>query len=224
MISIVIPTLNAADGLPATLEALVQASVEGLVGEVIISDGGSSDATEAIAEAAGCKWVSGIPGRGQQLAAGAKAASKPWLLFLHADTILDDTWISDARQHMALMPGKAASFKFTMASPRTRARIIEKLVDLRCRIFALPYGDQGLLIEKHLYDSLGGYKQMALMEDVEFVRRIGRRRLRHLRARATSSAIRYERDGYFRRSLKNIFCVSLYFARVPIATIKRIYV
>jgi glycosyltransferase involved in cell wall biosynthesis len=92
MISVVIPTLNSEAGLPATLARLVPATVDGLVREVIIVDGGSSDGTRAIAELTGARLITAARGRGTQLAAGAAKARFPWLLFLHADTGLEEGW------------------------------------------------------------------------------------------------------------------------------------
>jgi rSAM/selenodomain-associated transferase 2 len=223
MISVVIPTLNAAETLETTLAVLAPARRDGLVIEVIVSDGGSRDETQSIVEASGCVWITIAPGRGEQLARGADAAKGTWLLFLHADTILDDGWIAEVRAHVETRPGKAAVFRFAMASARFQARLIERIVRLRCRALALPYGDQGLLISKEFYDRIGGFSSLPLMEDVEIVRRIGRPRLHFMATRAMSSASRYDKSGYFFRHMRNLFCLGLYFAGVPIETVKRIY-
>ena len=107
MISVVIPTLNAEAGLAATLSALVRGSVQGLVREVIIADGGSRDATADIAEVAGARFLRGDKGRGSQLAAGAEQARSKWLLFLHGDTVLQPGWEAEARAFMARVDGGA---------------------------------------------------------------------------------------------------------------------
>jgi hypothetical protein len=88
---------------------------------------------------------------------------------------------------------------------------------------ALPYGDQGLLISRRLYDAVGGYRPMPLMEDVDLVRRLGRARLHPLGASMLASARRYRRDGYWRRPLRNLCCLALYFAGVPPRVIARMY-
>ena len=221
-ISVVIPTLNAADVLPATLDALANAR---LVREIIVADGGSADDTRAIAAASGARIVAAPRGRGSQLAAGANAASGPWLLFLHADCRPARDW-EDAVARFFATPGAnghAGYFTFALDASGRAARRLERIVAWRCRALALPFGDQGLLIGRTLYDAVGGYAALPLMEDVDLVRRLGRRRLRPLGAKLYSSARRYRSGGYLRRPLRNLVCLSLYFAGVPARHIARLY-
>ena len=221
-VSVVIPTLDAASELPATLAALADAR---LVGEIIVADGGSSDDTVAVAQAAGARIVSAPRGRGTQLAAGAAAASGDWLLFLHADCRLAPGWEAAVAAFVAApgAPGRAGYFAFALDDASPAARRLEHIVAWRCRVFALPYGDQGLLIARALYDKVGGFAALPLMEDVEFVRRLGRRRLAPLGAPVYASARRYREDGYIRRPLRNLLCLSLYFMGVPPRHIARLY-
>ena len=228
MISVVIPTLNAEHDLSATLTALVPAAVDGLVRDVIVADGGSIDGTRRIADGAGAELVACAPGRGAQLKAGAQRARSPWLMFLHADTVLDDGWMREARRFMyAVDSGErdpaAAAFRFRLDDRGVAPRALEVLVHGRCSVFRLPYGDQGLLISRRLYDQVGGFKDMAIMEDIDFARRLGRKRLVMLEARATTSAARYQQDGYFVRSVRNQMCLALYGAGLPVSTIARVY-
>ena len=109
-ISIIIPTLNAASELPGCLDGLMPGLEAGLIRELIVSDGGSRDATAAIAEAAGAELVVSDPGRARQLIAGAEAARGEWLLFLHADTVLSRDWVERVVDHINARPGKAAVF------------------------------------------------------------------------------------------------------------------
>jgi hypothetical protein len=94
---------------------------------------------------------------------------------------------------------------------------------LRCRLLHLPYGDQGLLLPKALYEEIGGFSPLPLMEDVDLVRRLGRGRTVMLRSRAVTSAERFRRDGYLRRSARNLLCIALYALRVPTPVIGRLY-
>lgn len=228
IITVVIPTLNAETGLSATLTALVPAVVEGLVREVIVVDGGSSDRTLSIAEQAGVEVVASPAGRGGQLRAGAARARFPWLLFLHADTVLEPGWEREAvafmeRVNAGAREPAAAAFDFALDDMGFAPRCVEFFVRLRCILLRLPYGDQGLLISGQLYSEIGGYRVMPLMEDVDIVQRLKRRQIILLRPRAVTSALRYRRDGYVKRVMKNQFCLLLYMLRVPIGRIAQVY-
>lgn len=217
-LSVVIPALNAAATLPATLAAL-----GGVPGEVVVVDGGSTDATAAIAASLGARVLRAPPGRGGQIAAGVAAARGAWLLLLHADTSLAPGWAAAAHAFMAEAPGRAGYFRFSLDSADPRARRLERAVAWRCRHFSLPYGDQGLLIARTLLDSVGGIRALPLMEDVDLVRRLGRHRLAALDAAAVTSGVRWARDGWWRRSACNLLCLSLYFAGLPPRLIARLY-
>lgn len=218
MISVVIPTLNASNELPRTLAALVPAAVGGLVKEVIVSDGGSSDETTTITEAAGARLVAGAKGRGGQLALGAAAARGRWLLFLHADTRLEPKWSEETR---ALLDDESRICVFTLSfdTKGWAPALVAAGAMLRTRIFGAPYGDQGLLISRKLYDAIGGFADMPLFEDVDLIRRIirrsGRKSLHVMKARAVTSAARYERDGYLHRVLRNARCLVQFYTGVP---------
>jgi len=228
MITVVIPTLNGAQGLNQTFAALVPASVDGLISAVIVVDGGSNDKTLELADAAGARIIHTAKGRGVQLAQGGEAVKTKWILFLHADTVLTSGWEVEVRDFMAraALPGalrQAAVFKFSVDEPGTMARVMEAIVALRCWVFALPYGDQGLLISTDFYRRIGGYNPLPLMEDVDIIRRIGTRHLAFLRTRARTSFARYRKDGILRRIFRNLTCLTLYFLGVSPARIARRY-
>lgn len=228
MISVVIPTLNAERTLPEALAALVPAAVDGVVREVVVVDGGSSDHTRKVADISGAEFLLSKPGRGQQLAHGARAAKGGWLLFLHADTVLEEDWHREAASFIQAVESgdiepSAAAFRFRLDDKGLRPRLLEAVVRARCSLLRLPYGDQGLLISRKLYMEVGGFRDLPIMEDVDLVRRIGRRRTTLLTADAVTSADRYRRDGYLRRALRNLTCLALYRAGLPINTIQRLY-
>ena len=220
MLSIIIPTFDAGATLDHCLAALgPTAAAE----EIVIVDGGSADDSRTIAQAAGARLILSARGRGVQLANGADAARGDWLLFLHADTILDPGWRAAVAAHVAARPESAACFRFRLDDDAWQARLIAAAVALRVRLFGLPYGDQGLLVPGALYRSTGGYRPLALMEDVDLVRRIGRRRLRMLDVDAVTSAVRWRSDGWFRRSGRNLACLALYSFGVAPERIARLY-
>jgi rSAM/selenodomain-associated transferase 2 len=217
-LAVVIPTLNAARDLPRTI-----ASLGGMAPEIIVVDGGSTDGTVAVAAACGTRIIDAAPGRGSQLATGCAAATQDWLLLLHADTRLAAGWDRQAATHMRAGPGRAGYFRFALDSADAAARRLERLVAWRCRALALPYGDQGLLLHRTLLRDAGGVRALPLMEDVDLVRRIGRRRLIGLDAAAVTSAEKWRREGWRRRSARNLLCLALYFAGVPPSFIARLY-
>lgn len=219
-ISVVIPTLNAAAHLAATLD-----SIRATEKEVIIADGGSTDDTCDIGSAAHARIVRSEKGRGQQLSAGAAAATGDWLLFLHADTVLPHDWFVEAGGFIAdpQNTARAAVFTFALDDAAPQARRVERLVAWRTRRLGLPYGDQGLLISRDHHDRIGGYRPMPLMEDVDIVRRIGRTNIAMLNTRAVTSAERYRRGGWWGRPALNICCLALYFLRVPPRILVRLY-
>ncbi len=230
MISVVIPTLNAEKSLVRVLAALVRPTVRGLVKDVVIADGGSTDHTKSISETSGARFVEAPRGRGTQLAAGAQAARGEWLLFLHADTVLQTGWEQEVESLLERLEKRgskglefAAVFKFALDDFSAWARMLERVVAWRCWLFGLPYGDQGLLMSRRHYDQLGGFRPLQIMEDVDMVRRIGRRRLVFLRTPAVTSPQRYLNDGYLARSSRNAMCLMLYYLGVNPDRIARIY-
>jgi rSAM/selenodomain-associated transferase 2 len=218
-LDVIVPTLNAAATLPATLAAVPRGA------SVIVSDGGSTDMTREIARSVSCRIVEGPRGRGRQLAAGAGASTRPWRLFLHADTLISPQgWAAIAR-HMAAPGGEktAASLRLEIDDPAWQARGIERAVAWRVRRFGLAYGDQGLLIHRDLYAAIGGYPDLPLMEDVEIMRQLGRARHRVLDGAARTSASRWHRRGWVGQTMLNLTCLSLYGLGVPVERIARLY-
>jgi rSAM/selenodomain-associated transferase 2 len=217
MLSIVIPALNASHSLRAALASITAAD------EVVVVDGGSVDGTADLAASLGARVIHTQRGRGSQLAAGIAAAQGEWLCLLHADTRLAAGWQTAIGAHMAAAPGRAGYCRFMLDTDDHRARLLERLVAWRCRVFALPYGDQGLLIHRDLLREIGGVRPLPLMEDVDLIRRLGRRRLAPLNVAAITSAEKWHRHGWYRRSLRNLLCLTLYFIGVPPRLIARLY-
>ena len=212
MISVIIPTLNAAPHLPRTLQALVAGMTGGVVKEVIVVDGGSEDETLAIADAAGCTIFKAERGRAKQLRAGADVAKGKWLLLLDADTVLATGWVDETERFINAPQSrkKAAVYKLAFDDASVEARRVVFWARLRARVMKLPYGDQGLLISRLFYDAIGGYPDIPLMEDVEIMRRIGPKHLVLLEAQAVTSADKYRRDGHDKRTWRNLSLMARY--------------
>lgn len=222
-LTILIPALNAERSLPGCTAALFEGLDAGLVRELIVSDGGSTDDTEAIALRLGAEVVTGPPSRGGQLRRGAAQAGGAWLLVLHADTQLDPGWSEAVLAHMRARPDRAACFRLAFDQPGTAARITAGWANLRTRLFGLPYGDQGLLIPMSLYRDIGGYDDIPLMEDVALARKLGRRRLTCLPLCARTSARRYREDGWLRRGGANLLLLLRYLGGARPADLARRY-
>ena len=208
-ISVVIPTLNVAGLLPGAAEALMAGVTEGVIGELIVSDGGSGDGTLDVARALGAEIVEGPAGRGGQIARGVAVARGRWVLVLHADTHLSAHWVEAALRHMAEHEGEAGYFRLVFRAAGVAPKLVALGANLRSRVFGLPYGDQGLLVSRSVLDSVGGVPDVALMEDVVLARAL-KGRLRMLEAEAQTSAARYLAEGWVRRVMRNLWTLARY--------------
>lgn len=216
-ISVVIPTLNAAPQLAACLAALVEGLEAGLIRELIVSDGGSSDDTTTLADAWGAQVVSGPASRGGQLQRGVAAAQGRWLLVLHADTVLQEGWSALAGEHLQ-SSDKAGWFRLRFDRG---GRVVAAWANLRSRL-GLPYGDQGLLVSRSLYDAVGGYADQPLMEDVALAHAL-RGKLVQLDAVAVTSAAKYRQQGWIRRGVRNLWTLARYACGVSSARLAESY-
>ena len=213
-LSVVIPTINEEERLALCLEALAPAAIDGFIKEVIIVDGGSSDETLKIADAFGARIFETKPGRGGQLKIGADNARGEWLLFLHGDTLLKDDWINEARDFVESSSAGAAVFSLRFDKQGFFPKLVAAGAMLRTKLASSPYGDQGLLISKSTYEKIGGFNDIPLFEDVDFVRRLvkkqGGKALTVFQSQAVTAATRYERDGYLMRVFKNAILLLRY--------------
>ncbi|CUH63744.1 putative glucosyl-3-phosphoglycerate synthase [Thalassovita gelatinovora] len=208
-LSVIIPTLNAEQQLPACLSALIEGLEAGLVRELVISDGGSTDATLRIADDAGAVVVNGAPSRGGQLRRGVLASGGDWVLALHADTVLPSGWSDCVQDHINFRIDQAGYFRLGFDRGGFAARFVAGWANFRSRLFGLPYGDQGLLLSRVLYDDIGGFADQPLMEDVAICRLL-QGQLREIPLTARTSAAKYVKEGWCRRGARNLWTLLRY--------------
>ena len=200
-LGVVIPTMNAEQALPSTLESLMEGVFAGVVADLVIVDGGSIDATINMAKEVGATFLETKPSRGGQILAGVSACKCDWVLILHADSRLSQGWAELIP--MASDPERAYYFHLQFDAVGLAAWWVAKWANLRSKIFTLPYGDQGILIHKNLLAAVGDYPTAPLMEDVILARKLGRR-LTALPIVIVTSAEKYVTQGWLRRGFRNL--------------------
>ena len=207
MISVVIPTLNEATNITAAIES----AFAGGASEVLVVDGGSSDNTIPLAESAGAEILVTEANRARQLNAGAKVASGDVFLFLHADTTLPMGFRSAVERTLFSRNAALGAFTLAIDAKGAKYRVVEAVVAIRSRLSKLPYGDQAIFVRKTIFAKMGGFADIPLMEDYEFVRRIGRGgRVSILPLRVVTSGRRWERLGVVRTAVLNFFIILAY--------------
>ena len=201
-ISIIIPTINEANNLPLLLSDLSSIQKEG---EIIIVDCGSKDKTIDIANIYGAKvFISRERNRCLQLDIGAKNSKGEWLIFLHADTRLTHDWLGKLNSVLKGDKNYIYYFKFKINNKKVIYRFLEILVNFRSKFFKEPYGDQGLIIHRSTYFKNNGFRNIPLMEDVDFLRRLNQKKvLKQLNLPIFISSRKWERTNIFLQAIKN---------------------
>ena len=219
-ISIIIPTLNEAPCIGQTVAGL--AGQPGV--EVIVADGGSQDQTVALAKAAGARVMDAPQGRGSQQNAGARAAHGRVLLFLHADTLLPEGFAADVREALDQPGFIAGAFRFAVDAKGWRFRLLEQCANWRAAWFGLPYGDQALFLPAARFWAMGGFRELALLEDLDLVLRLRKTgRLALLAPAARTSARRWQRLGFARTTIINQLILLGFFCGITPARLARWY-
>lgn len=219
-VSVIIPTCNEGTVIGRTLEYLGR----GDVSEIIVSDGGSTDATREIAAKAGAVVLNVPAGRAGQQNEGVLHAKGRLLLFLHADTLPPAGYPRLIRDALSDPRTVAGAFRFRTDEPGISLRIIEYFTNIRSSLLQYPYGDQGLFMEKRIFDEEGGFSPLPIMEDFELIGRLRRRgRIVTLDQQALISARRWKRLGMLRTTLINQIMIAGFFAKVPMPKLERFY-
>ncbi len=203
-LSIVIPTLNEANHLPLLFADL---NAWPYNFDLIIVDGGSTDLTISIAQIQGVNIINSFePNRGHQLKIGATRAKGDWLLFLHADSRLDQRWVKRLLKITQSKTSKnfAWYFDFKIKKENIEFRILELAVAIRSHFLQRPYGDQGLLIHKELYYRSGGFSSLKIMEDLDLITRITQTaKVRRIGGNIYTDAIKWSNSNIIKRAIKN---------------------
>jgi rSAM/selenodomain-associated transferase 2 len=219
-ISVIIPVLNEERSIAATLTELQRLRSD----EIILVDGGSSDATREICQRFGFELYLSRPGRAAQMNFGAQRASGDVLLFLHADTRLPPSAFDDIRSALEDQRVVGGRFDLQLDAAGPMLRLIGFMISLRSRLSQVGTGDQAIFVRRAIFMELGGYPDIPLMEDVELSRALKRRgAVACLRSRVVSSARRWEMDGIWRTILKMWTLKTLYLLGISPVRLKRYY-
>lgn len=199
-VSVIIPTYNEEAGIAALLETVTKSSPH----EIIVSDGGSTDQTAALATQSGATVITSAKGRAAQMNAGACAATGEFLLFLHADTIPPENFPEIISQTLRKPNTPAGAFTFKLSGNLGAASLIESLVSLRCRFAHKPYGDQGIFIRRRLFENIGGFPEIPVMEDLDFIRKLSKLgTIRIAQETALTSPRRWQKGGLVRTFIRH---------------------
>ncbi|KKZ11621.1 MAG: hypothetical protein TE42_07410 [Candidatus Synechococcus spongiarum SP3] len=220
-LSWIIPAHEEARRLALLLADVQDGLAEG--DEVIVVDGESKDATPTVARLHGARVVCSRPSRGGQLQYGVALARGHRFVLIHADSRLAGG-AELSRRLRRLPPGQACCFRLRVDDPHPCFRVLEGLVALRTTVLGLPYGDQGLVLDRHLYERCGGFRDLPLMEDVDLVLRLrpwgG---VRQLPYSICTSARRWRRHGLLRTSVRNMILMLRWVWGEDSETLKRDY-
>ena len=219
-ISVIIPTLNEAEYIVETLNHIQ--SGENL--EIIVVDGGSTDNTVQLARDLGAAVIQTPTGRARQMNAGAAAASAELLLFVHADTRLPQYFDFHIRRAMDGVGVAAGAFELRVDSPIATFRVIERLANWRSHRMKMPYGDQAIFVWASLFQEIGGFRHISIMEDFELMRRLVKRgRIITLPVAVCTSPRRWLQAGIYKIWLINQLVIVAYLLGIPPAKIGRLY-
>jgi rSAM/selenodomain-associated transferase 2 len=219
-ISIVMPVLNEATNIAATVGALPRSQPH----ELVIVDGGSSDRTVEICKQLGATVLVASRGRARQMNLGARRAAGDVLLFLHADTRLPDSAFQDIHRALSDPQCVGGRFDVQLDGAHWMLGVIGAMISLRSRLSRVATGDQAIFVRREIFAEIGGYPDIPLMEDVAFSQALKRKgRVACLRSRVITSARRWEQDGLWRTIFKMWALKSLYLAGISPLRLRRYY-
>ncbi|HTS16752.1 MAG TPA: TIGR04283 family arsenosugar biosynthesis glycosyltransferase [Verrucomicrobiae bacterium] len=220
LISVIIPTLNEEGNLPVTLRQLADHPEV----ELIVVDGGSIDRTREVALGYTPYVFPTLPNRARQMNLGARHATGDILLFLHADTFLLPGALEELQRRIIGDGAVGGAFDLHIDSRRRLCKVVARVSSRRSRWLRLPYGNQGIFVWRQVFEALGGFPEIPIMEDVSFARRLRRAgRLTFIRSGLVTSGRRWNANGVVRTTLVNWWVTALFLLRVPPRQIRRMY-
>ncbi len=220
-LSAIVPMLNEAASIASTLGALRRGAPDA---EIVVVDGGSIDSSVAIAQPLCDTLIGASRGRAHQMNAGARASHGDALVFVHADTLVPSSFAADIASALSDPAVVGGRFDVRLDSAALAYRIIGAMISIRSRISRTATGDQAIFVRREVFDRLGGFPNLELCEDLEFARRLKRAgRIACLRARVTTSARRWNRDGVIRTIVRMWLIRAMYLMGVAPARLKRMY-
>ena len=219
-LSVIIPVLNEERAIAGAVDDAARVGPD----EIIVVDGGSADRTPDIVRDGPARLACSARGRAVQMNEGAQRAQGDVLLFLHADTTLPVTARVDVEACMADAGCVGGRFDIRLDSTRPLLRVVGRMISLRSRLTRVATGDQAIFVRRTVFERLGGFPEIPIMEDVAFCRALKKEgRIACLRSRVLSSARRWEQNGPVRTILLMWALKLLFLAGVPPATLKRLY-
>lgn len=223
-LSVILPVLNEIERINPAIDHLKKLPFDGHI-EIIVVDGHPAGTTLNQIKDSDIIKVSSLPGRGTQMNAGADKATGKNLLFLHCDTLLPNDALNAVCHMLNHHHKDAAAFDLRINHPGFFFRIIEKTASLRSRLTKIPYGDQAISIKQAIFFSIGGFKEMPIMEDVDLMRRINKQgyKIGFLNTPVSTSARRWVKEGLFYGTMRNWTIILLFLFGVSPEKLARFY-
>ena len=223
-ISIIVPVLNEPEGINRTVEHLLRASRD-FNAEIIVVDGDPAGSTVRQIALPGVKTIVGPKGRGSQMNAGARAASGGVFLFVHADTCLPHDGVRAVLNACRGPCVAGGAFLLGIDNKQWIYRLIESWANIRTGLLKIPYGDQAMFIKKSVFDKIGGYAEIPLMEDIDITRRLkrGGHKITLIKKAVRTSARRWESEGVLYGIVRNNILSTLFYMGMDAVTLKRFY-
>lgn len=219
-ISIIIPVLNEAAIIQSTLLELQKN--QGI--EIIVVDGGSQDNTTNIVQQTGVKLISVVGGKAAQMNKGAYIAQSELLLFLHGDTHLPQNFIHLVNETLEQPKVVAGAFELAISGTEKSLRWVELMVKIRSHLFRLPYGDQGIFIRKKLFEQIGGYRDLPIMEDFDLIQRLKREgTIAISSSRVVTSGRRWQKLGVWQTTAINQLVIVGYYLGISPKKLRNLY-